>query len=502
MSAVVFQRVLDALLREDHLGLWSNGHAEDGWWVTKVPGGALRIPVRPDGYQHAVRTAEARVEADGRVVDELAGLLDVLAPQDDPEAEAGWAVFRAEVGAEVLARRLADEARPRVLAVKKQKGMAGAVADEAIAAHDDHPVHPASRAKHGLTEAELLAYAPEHAPVFAVQWLRSADLQVTGELPGWWPAPDMLPAHPLTAARLGLPTVDGPGILVHPTLSMRTVALASDPYTHVKLPLATATLGARNKRTIAPGTLVDGAVMQNLLEKLAAAEPAFAGRILHADETTWGHAGDDTHAFLIRRYPRELEGSVVVPAAGLGLLADRLGDPRAVMESYLDLLIDWHVHLWLRHGIALEAHQQNIHLVLDPDGGLRLLYKDNDGARFDARHALAVDDARMAVADEGELADVFTTITLHLAAAGPLLSLAGHGHDVPSPGEALAGRIRAASDRWGGSELLSTRVLEAETLPVKAMLTAGTLLPKQRIGCTDINKYYLRTGPNYLRAAQ
>ncbi len=37
---------------------------------------------------------------------------------------------------------------------------------------------------------------------------------------------------------------------------------------------------------------------------------------------------------------------------------------------------------------------------------------------------------------------------------------------------------------------------------MKAMLTAGTLLPKQRLGCADINKHYLRTGPNYLRTGR
>ena len=34
---------------------------------------------------------------------------------------------------------------------------------------------------------------------------------------------------------------------------------------------------------------------------------------------------------------------------------------------------------------------------------------------------------------------------------------------------------------------------------MKAMVTAGTLLPKARLGCTDVNKYYVRTGPNYLQ---
>lgn len=73
---------------------------------------------------------------------------------------------------------------------------------------------------------------------------------------------------------------------------------------------------------------------------------------------------------------------------------------------------------------------------------------------------------------------------------------------MPTPAEALVPRLAAARDRWGDGPAVRTfteRVLHATQLPIKAMLTAGTLLPKQRLGCSDINKYYLRTGPNYLR---
>jgi hypothetical protein len=41
-------------------------------------------------------------------------------------------------------------------------------------------------------------------------------------------------------------------------------------------------------------------------------------------------------------------------------------------------------------------------------------------------------------------------------------------------------------------------VLAADRWPVKAMVTAGTLLPKHRLGCADVNKHYVRTGRNYL----
>ncbi|MDG4784808.1 IucA/IucC family siderophore biosynthesis protein [Micromonospora sp. WMMD1102] len=609
----LFQRVLDALLREDHLGLAGSGRPAGRWWLTRIPGARLALPVRSDGFQHELRTAAAELlvlpDADPnpgpdpdpgpdseperkrtpepfaaiggdagsdvpvRVVRDLDGLLDVLAPVGDPEAEQGWRVFRAECRDDLVARRLADRTRSRVYAellatrAGTPDGMAGALLDDVLAARTDHPVYPTSRARIGLDRAALLGYAPEHAPRFALCWLPvpHAELTLAGTLPPWWPASGqpgtvLLPVHPLTAERFDLPVLradasDLPEVLVRPTLSTRTVALVDDPYTHLKLPLATATLGARNIRTIGPGTLVDGAELHRLLARIAAAEPAFAGRILHADESCYGHAGDPVRSFLVRRFPAELTGRTVVPVAALaaedpagGTVAQRIGgpDPRPLLESYLDLLVDWHAFLWLRHGVALEAHQQNIHLVLDRParkqqaratsptsgnasdsgasrggplgGGIWLLYKDNDGARLVRRPGPALRDDRMWVTDPGELADVFTTITLHLAAAAPLRALAERGVPVPDPGTALRTRLIAARDRWAGTPAgaerdapagwdvaaagrqLTGRVLTADRLPVKAMLTAGTLLSKQRTGCADINKYYRRTGPNYLRS--
>ncbi|GAB3155417.1 IucA/IucC family protein [Micromonospora sonneratiae] len=553
LEGQVFVRVLDALLREDHLGLDSVGEpAGDGWWQVRIPAGLLRIPIRPDGFQHTVRVVRPVVylhpdSGQPYQVDRLESLLALLAPQEDPEAEAGWADLVDECRADLLARRLAEQARPRVYASIAARraidptGMPGALLDEVVAAYAGHPVYPTDRCRHGLDAGQLRAYAPEHAPTFQLRWLPTprSGTRLPERLPPWWPVPDdpdtvLLPVHPLTAEQAGLPVIDRPAVEVRPTLSMRTVALADDPYTHLKLPLPTATLGVRNRRTLKPDTLADGAIMAGLLDRIAAAEPAFHGRVLHTDESRYGHHdGDELRAFLLRGYPPDLADTVVIPVAALAArdetgvtVAERVtgGDPVPLVESYLDLLLDWHVHLWLRHGIALEAHPQNLHLVVGPGGRLRLLYKDNDGARLDLRHStLPVRDRRMLVHDPGELADVFTTITLHLAAAAPLLALAGEGVDVPSPAAALRPRLVAARDRWGGdqgrwaggrdrpggdqsrwgggpaAELLTERLLATDRLPVKAMLTAGTLLPKQRLGCTDINKCYRRTGPNYLR---
>ncbi|GIJ20583.1 IucA/IucC family protein [Micromonospora lutea] len=531
----LFRRVLDALLREDHLGLSSGGGLDGpGWWQAPHHAGRLRLPVRPDGFRHAVRLARAELhvhppgQAPARRVSTLAELLKVLAPHDDADAEQGWRAFIEECRQDLLARRLATTTRSRTFAqvaaarVGTPTGFGGALLDDVLAAHAGHPVYPTDRCRHGLDGAELLRYAPEHAAAFALRWLPvpARRLRLHGRLPAWWPAPRqagevLLPVHPLTADRSALPVLDLPGSVVRPTLSMRTVALDSDPTTHLKLPLATATLGARNRRTLAPDSLTDGAAVAALLGRIAAEQPRFAGRILHADESTFGHCDDDELlSFLLRRLPAGLERATVVPVAALaaadptaGTVAQRIGgdDPTELLGSYLDLLLDWHVCLWLRYGVALEAHPQNIHLVLPVAGPVRLLYKDNDGARLDPRHAgtVRLRDQRMWIRHPGELVDMFVTITLHLAAAAPLIALAEQGVTVPSPAEALTPRLRVARDRWGDTPAardLVDGVLTADRLPVKAMLTAGTLLPKQRLGCTDVNKFYRRTGPNYLRS--
>jgi siderophore synthetase component len=295
---------------------------------------------------------------------------------------------------------------------------------------------------------------------------------------------------------------------------MRTVATVTDPSTHLKLPLTTATLGLRNKRTIKPGTLVDGAVGQRLLEAVIAREPRFRDTILHADETTYAHAGHELLAVLCRRYPAGLDDAVVVPMAALLAeapdgrlvlddLADRFhgGDPLALLDAALTLLFDWQTTLF-GYGIALESHQQNISLVLRP-GSVRLLFKDNDGPRINTERLDAVlpgpwnfDDARIFGTDDGPVADLFTTITVHLCAGAYAFSLPRHRRALL---DLVRHRLTEAVDRLGGdaADVLRARVLDAPELPVKAMVSAGTLLSKERSGAADINKHYT-TGPNYL----
>ncbi|MCO8304065.1 IucA/IucC family protein [Streptomyces sp. RKCA744] len=374
----------------------------------------------------------------------------------------------------------------------------------------------------------------------------------SGRVPGPGPAPGPEPAdgwlafpvHPLTVGRpletaLRAAGLEGTARLaerslldVRPTLSMRTVAVAHDPLVHLKLPLTTSTLGLRNRRTVKPGTLIDGEVAQRLVEAVIEREPRFGATVLLADETTHLHAGHELLATLVRRYPPGLENATIVPLAGLlaptpdgALVVDGLaerhygGDVLALLDDYFTLLFDFHTTLFA-YGIALESHQQNTSLVFE-DGDavprLRLLIKDHDGPRVHAIRLAAVigggpaadlcgfDDRRILTPGDGPVADVFTTITVHLCAAAPVFELARLGR---APLDTLLRRLRdrlteavdrlAVTQPGACADLLRARVLNAERLPVKAMVTAGTLFTKERSGAADINKHYV-TGPNYLR---
>ncbi|MEU2489918.1 IucA/IucC family siderophore biosynthesis protein [Streptomyces sp. NPDC007883] len=562
-------RVLSALLREDVVGLRSRGRPverADGTWLRlEVPGpDALLLPVREDGFQcaWAAREPLLRRESDGAELTDTDTVLAALRALAAPVDRGGFDAFADECRQTLATVRLHEATEEETLRTLAERhgtdpadwtGLSGGLALDALAARLDHPVYPTARGRSGLTVAALRAYAPEFHPRFALRWLavpREAVI-AAGPLPG--PAPSVLglsgldrthvtlPVHPLTAAgplgravrAAGLDGLAVPAPRSHldvvPTLSMRTVALAGRPGTHLKLPLATSTLGRLNRRTIKPGTLADGAAVQRLLQAVTAREPRFRDTVLHADETCFAHAGHELLAVLTRRQPCGLDHCLVVPMAALlarapsgrlvvDHLADRFhgGDPLALLDAVLTLLLDFQTTLF-GYGIALESHQQNVSLVLDAPGGgprLRLLLKDNDGPRIHGARLRAAlggdapgpgdfDDHRILTDGDGPLADLFTTVTVHLCAGAYAFGLARHGR---APLDRLLrlvrDRLAEAVERLGTGPgepgaVLRARVLDAPELPVKAMVTAGTLLAKERSGASDINKHYT-TGPNYL----
>ncbi|WP_329342568.1 IucA/IucC family siderophore biosynthesis protein [Streptomyces sp. NBC_00663] len=535
-EAELLTRVLSALLREDVVGLRTRSslvERPDGRWL-RLPtdGDSLLLPVAEDGFQceYAARLPLLVRESDGAELTSYDTVLTALRALADPVDRAGYDAFAEECRQTLDTMRL-HAATP--VGFGADSAHWPPLAYDTLAARLDHPVYPTARGRAGLTDAQLLAYAPEFHPRFALRWLAlpRESVTLTGTLPKFWPSCAELglpagegthlplPVHPLTVDALrqaGLPKgslfADRAHLDVVPTLSMRTVAV--DETCHLKLPLATATLGLRNKRSIKPGTLVDGAAGQRLVEAVLAREPRFRDRILHADESTYAHAGHELLAALCRRLPATPADAEVVPLAALlarapdgRLVLDHLaerfygGDPLALLDAFLTLLFDWQTTLF-GYGIALESHQQNVSLVLRP-GSLRLLFKDDDGPRINPGRLGAVlpgpwgfDDARTCVTGDGPVADVFTTITVHLCAGAYAFGLPRQRRAVL---DLVRDRLTEAVDRLGGDagDELRARVLLAPRLPVKAMVTAGTLLSKERSGAADINKHYT-TGPNYL----
>jgi hypothetical protein len=146
------------------------------------------------------------------------------------------------------------------------------------------------------------------------------------------------------------------------------------------------------------------------------------------------------------------------------------------------------------------------------------LLKDNDGPRInsarlrerlgeqlgdDATGPRDFDDARAFGESDQPVVDLFTTITVHLCAGAYAFGLARHGRaSLPVLLRLVRDRLAEAVERLGTGAgepgaVLRAQVLDSPHLPVKAMVTAGTLLTKERSGAADINKHYT-TGPNYL----
>ncbi len=514
-SGYLGRRVLDALLREDYGGL--RRHIDGGSATLRLPGGRA-VRLSRDGF-----LADHRVDpgADVSLDEVLAALPHLADPADDVPA------FARECHETLATLRLHTAHHS---AIMQRLPRSFPTYYEVLGAYLDHPGYPTARCRLGLTEDDLRAYAPEFAPVFRLRWVALPRDRVTaaGNRPDWWPVPadvglpatdhELLPVHPLTARVLDIDVAPEPYLEVTPTLSMRTVAVdpAVDAAAHLKAPLPTSTLGRRNRRTIVPGTLHDGALVQRIL---ARARARIDAPVVLADEQTYGHADDPLLGYLVRRIPARPAvpvAALLAAAPGGGYVIEELtGDIAGFFDAYLRALFGWHVALF-GLGIALEAHQQNVSVMMPDAGGLELLIKDNDGALLDpatldraglgpvgssraGSSRVDVIDRRLLTADREALARVFVTITLHLCAGALAFGLAERGLLSLSAGLGLVrDRLDQALDEHGQA-FLRARTLDADRLATKAMVTAGTLVDKARTGAQDINKYYGPPGPNYLR---
>ncbi|WP_189770895.1 IucA/IucC family protein [Streptomyces tauricus] len=439
-----------------------------GLTLRTADGRRLRGP-RPDAYATASTVTE--VELDGTAYDHPAALMAALGlPHGRP--------FASELAGSVASLALSranqvPSAGVSSVGVSSPGASAGpAEAHRALweweqRVVDGHPFHPNCRSRPGFSVAEELAYAPEHRPVVRLGLiaLREDDCRSTGEWPYREAGRVLIPVHPWQARHvLKDEKPVGDGIAAHPLMSLRTLAVPGGP--HVKTALSARLTSS--VRDISVYSITSAATVSAFMESMA-------GRLdglLHITRTLGAVTAGSADLAAVARESPELyagTGEQVVPVAALA--ASVLPRSPGWVAEFSRLALTVGLRL-LDLGVALEAHGQNLLVVLSPAGDpVRLVYRDLADIRISparlARHGIPAPDltGRIVTDDESVLrSKLFGSLV-----AGTLAATAG---STPALREALSTAVR---DLPRTPDL--TALLE-EPLPAKA-LTLMRLSPER-----------------------
>ncbi|MEU0969888.1 IucA/IucC family protein [Streptomyces sp. NPDC005917] len=405
-------------------------------------------PYATDAYVTAVRL-------DGVSYDDPARLMTDL----------GWphsAGFAAELGhsAASLALSRAD----RDLSPKEWPGRDWEWEQRVV---DGHPFHPNCRSRPGFSAAEQLAYGPEHRPVVRLETVPVAagDCLLAGD----WPdelrhaGRLLIPVHPWQTAHV---LKEGPGEpwrAAHPLMSLRTLALPDGP--HVKTALsARLTSSVRDISTYSIGAAVT-------LSSFAADLASRTDGLLHITRTLGAATAESPDLAAVLRESPEMyaaPGEQVLPVAALATTV--LPESHSWLAEFTRLVLTVGLRL-LDLGVALEAHGQNLLVVLSETGApLRLVYRDLADIRLSParliRHGITPPELRGRLVTDDE-----TTLRRKLFGsliAGALAGTAGSGPALATALETAVRDLPAAPDL--------TALLEGP-LPAKA-LTLMRLTPE------------------------
>ncbi|MFE1878363.1 IucA/IucC family protein [Streptomyces diastatochromogenes] len=236
---------------------------------------------------------------------------------------------------------------------------------------DGHPFHPNCRSRPGFSVADQLAYGPEHRPVVGLGTVAvpAAECLLSGDWPEELRDGErlLLPVHPWQAAHVLKGPYD-PWRPANPLMALRTLALPDGP--HVKTALsARLTSSVRDMSAYSVGA---AATLSAFATELAARTDG----LLHMTRTLGAAAHSPDLAALLRESPEVYAGpgERVVPVAALA--TTDLPDSPAWLAEFARLALTVGLRL-LDLGVALEAHGQNLLVVLSADNSpLRLVYRD------------------------------------------------------------------------------------------------------------------------------
>jgi hypothetical protein len=259
---------------------------------------------------------------------------------------------------------------------------------------DGHPYHPCCRSRPGFSVADQLAFAPEHGADVALELvaLPPERMLAIGNWPTWLRddrGTALLPVHPWQAREvlpgLGL-TPTGRTLAATPLMSVRTLA-PLDGGPHVKTSLSLRMTSA--VRDISGGSVRTAPVISALLEGLTARLDGSLRitRNLAAAAALFDGEPSPDLAAIVRESPSAglRPGERVVPLATLAAHPLKTEDPAVWLTAFARLTWPPLLTLW-DAGVALEAHGQNLLLVLDgADRPVRLVYRDLNDIRVSPR---------------------------------------------------------------------------------------------------------------------
>jgi siderophore synthetase component len=375
--------------------------------LARLWGGLVREPIpglgprERSGDQVAVKLPDgSTLRGEHRAAEPFARVGPDFALHLDDVAVTDPAALARTLGLERLAVELADSVANLALARSAQPPPDGGppLLTRAAAAPDPlvhleqsivdgHPLHPCCRTRLGLSADEVTAYAPEHRPTIEL-----AGYDVPADRWLGVNAPARLWVHPWqrdhVVDRYPWLRDSGERHPARPLMSLRTVALVADPSRHVKTAVDVQMTSA--VRTVSPAALHNGPLLSALVERLGVAGltllPEVAGGAVLVD-------GEPSRslAMLHRRRPALAAGELAFPLAALAapspvdgrpLLVECVGpsDPLAYLDRLANVLLPPLLTL-LGYGVALEAHGQNLLLVVQSGQPMRLLYRDFGGVR-------------------------------------------------------------------------------------------------------------------------
>ncbi len=421
-----------------------------------------------------------------------------------------------------------------------------------------HPLQPDPKSREGLSEAEVRRYSPELHGSFPLHWFAIepsalatesawtergrpvSAAQLLGRLAPGLPLPDgatPLPLHPWQARDLlqrpavaalrdaGLLHDLGPyGAPWYPTSSVRTVHRPGSP-AMLKLSLGLRITNSRRenlRKELHRGVEVHRLLRTGLAEQWQAAHPGFDivrdpawvavdspdGTPVPGLDALLRHnpfrSGDDAVCIAALTSPRPWPGRTTMSsrlAEIVCALAAATGHTTSAVAAewflrYLDHVVLPVLAFDALAGIALESHQQNTLVLLDPAGwpvGGR--YRDNQGYYFRESHRAELEHRLPGI---GSLSDTFVSDTVtderfayYLGINNVLGLIGAFGSQRLADERVLLAAFRRFLGKAAGLGPLPAKLLDSPTLRCKANLLTRLGGLDELVGPVDTQSVYV-----------